>query len=1148
MTKTSSVLFLLLHLWTLVQSGCGPCETFHWAGNFTNSHTDKAFPLIFRITQTAFDGSIRMVSGRDEQTLTVCKDEQCSSLSSDVLTIPFRNTFVDIDIDYNNQYSLILLEESVRSPMGQAVCEAGDSYLYFRDLSFVCLKATDEQTQDHRKYVKVMKIGAATDALGSPLPEAFAEVTSSSNPDNRSIAMTFDTQRQQIASITLLSIPKGYAGKYFFAGAAHAEGLGWAVLLETNTIYFTHCNGSSRSTCVFSESMRIDVKSIEGRLFTEEPLSMTWSSGLPVFSVALQGKGLMSIRCHDVFCNKVTQKMILGNMDLIAGCVTNDTTGYPFYSLLDRRGSLHVVRCSDSGCHNMVKNKIGRVDMKQGSTAHLKTTSQWGVVQVAVITTRYVEEQIHPGVMSIYDSTDVYTYNSCGLSVDEPSAPIVVDVTETSQSIYLHGSGLCQTSDYYCTVNDMIISRLEFGRDGFFCEIPTYLASGFYHLSFSPGFVSSAARIYVESVILPTDDRVSTTSSSALSSTSALSTSSIESSMTSTSETTSTSVESSITSSSITSTIEITSTSSDAPVTSTYSTIAITKPIETGHHGSDGPDRKKIEKIATIVLYVLILALVTYVLCMKIRSESFVCVWGLFHTCRKVSSSGVTLNVLKICDAAANSKKKVPSSTTFVSLLTPQWFPHMSSTDCSEPTQEYHHEPKSRPVKVNERLSWGIFTSDRSKFNHEELKESTVLIGRQKKCHIVLDDIKVSGFHLKITRESDITFAEDTSTNGTFVNDTKMQHKCPVPLCDGDVISIAAKRSSPECVVSYTYRELKKRDELTDSMTELRQVYDVRDIIGTGNFSSVRCGIHRTTGKKVAIKSINKARSLMLRLDAKQLQREIDILAKIRHENIVRIYQVFQTDKYIHIILEHAGGGDLFEHILREGNYNEIEARNLFEQMLKAVHYLHEKGVSHRDLKPENILLSDDRCNQIKLTDFGLARIVGDSETMKTTCGTPQYIAPEVIQLSPEGSAGYSKQVDMWSLGGILYVMLCGAPAFEEGKSTPLYDQICKGLLTFPTDQWMDVSDEAQDLIRKLLTVDPLKRITSEEALRHPWFQLSSSSQGEDNYTPFSQDSEGQPKTLTGVKRNMVEKMKRRGKRQRGDDDDDDEDTIFSIE
>lgn len=167
--------------------------------------------------------------------------------------------------------------------------------------------------------------------------------------------------------------------------------------------------------------------------------------------------------------------------------------------------------------------------------------------------------------------------------------------------------------------------------------------------------------------------------------------------------------------------------------------------------------------------------------------------------------------------------------------------------------------------------------------------------------------------------------------------------------------------------------------------------------------------------------------------------------------------------------------------------FEEPIAKLLFYQMLVAVKYLHEQGITHRDLKPENVLLSSEKNETvIKITDFGLSKVVGEQSLMQTLCGTPSYLAPEVLLTC--GTGGYSKAVDLWSLGVILFICLAGYPPFSEQitKHT-LHEQIVKGLYSFPKQYWKTVSPQAIDLVKKLLTVDPNKRITVDEALQHPW-------------------------------------------------------------
>lgn len=155
--------------------------------------------------------------------------------------------------------------------------------------------------------------------------------------------------------------------------------------------------------------------------------------------------------------------------------------------------------------------------------------------------------------------------------------------------------------------------------------------------------------------------------------------------------------------------------------------------------------------------------------------------------------------------------------------------------------------------------------------------------------------------------------------------------------------------------------------------------------------------------------------------------------------------------------------------------------------MLEAVKYLHDQGIVHRDLKPENILLKSKTDDTIKLSDFGLSRGMDSQSYLKTMCGTPQYVAPEVLSNAGPGKEGYNLACDLWSLGVIAYILLCGYPPFHEEKEISLYDQILTADFEFPRDPWVNISEEAKDFVEKLLVVDPSKRLTAEQALKHPF-------------------------------------------------------------
>eukprot|EP00475_Leptophrys_vorax_P013430 TRINITY_DN19838_c0_g1_i3.p2 TRINITY_DN19838_c0_g1~~TRINITY_DN19838_c0_g1_i3.p2 ORF type:complete len:360 (+),score=107.61 TRINITY_DN19838_c0_g1_i3:79-1080(+) len=263
---------------------------------------------------------------------------------------------------------------------------------------------------------------------------------------------------------------------------------------------------------------------------------------------------------------------------------------------------------------------------------------------------------------------------------------------------------------------------------------------------------------------------------------------------------------------------------------------------------------------------------------------------------------------------------------------------------------------------------------------------------------------------------------------------------------------------------------------------DINSVYEFKDKLGTGSFAVVKRATHKKSKKEVAVKIIKKKN-----LNAEELATindEVDILQKIDHPNIVKLYEIFDTAKYLYMVLELLTGGELFERIVSKGNFSEKEAAVVTRDMTLAIKYMHEIGIVHRDLKPENLLYSDTTQNAvIKITDFGLAKFLSTAtETMSTPCGTPGYVAPEILK-----NEKYGPEVDLWSIGVILYILLCGFPPFYDETAAGLYEQIKKGDYDFPSPYWDTISDEAKNLVTRLLTVNPKERCTYTELLEHPW-------------------------------------------------------------
>ncbi|CBN77875.1 SNF1-related protein kinase [Ectocarpus siliculosus] len=253
--------------------------------------------------------------------------------------------------------------------------------------------------------------------------------------------------------------------------------------------------------------------------------------------------------------------------------------------------------------------------------------------------------------------------------------------------------------------------------------------------------------------------------------------------------------------------------------------------------------------------------------------------------------------------------------------------------------------------------------------------------------------------------------------------------------------------------------------------------YRLVKTLGVGAFGKVKLAQHVVTNKKVAVKIINKSRIKNLDIMDK-VRREIHILRMCSHPHIIRLYQVIDTPSDIFVVMEYVSGGELFDHIVSEGRLDPDEARSIFQQVISGVEYCHFHRIVHRDLKPENLLL--DAHGNIKIADFGLSNWMLDGQFLRTSCGSPNYAAPEVIS----GTLYAGAEVDVWSCGVILYALLCGSLPFDDESIPSLFKKIKSGMYSLPSH----LSQLARDLIPRMLVVDPMKRITIPEIRRHPWF------------------------------------------------------------
>jgi|Transcript_15616 serine/threonine protein kinase len=251
--------------------------------------------------------------------------------------------------------------------------------------------------------------------------------------------------------------------------------------------------------------------------------------------------------------------------------------------------------------------------------------------------------------------------------------------------------------------------------------------------------------------------------------------------------------------------------------------------------------------------------------------------------------------------------------------------------------------------------------------------------------------------------------------------------------------------------------------------------------LGHGAFSTVRLGINRKNKDKFAVKVVHKSKLSKQDIDA--LHVEVGILSKLRHPHVVKYFDFTQDRSHYYIVLEVVAGGELFDRIVQRVYYSEKEARDLVWVLLDVLHHLHGKKIAHRDLKPENLLLkSTHNDHDIKLADFGFATEC--KKPLRDLCGTPAYVAPEIIREKP-----YGLEVDMWSCGVIVFILLGGYPPFDDANGvSDMYAQIKRGAFTFDERYWSSVSSEAQLFIKSLLQVDPSKRPSAAAAMNHDWF------------------------------------------------------------
>lgn len=422
--------------------------------------------------------------------------------------------------------------------------------------------------------------------------------------------------------------------------------------------------------------------------------------------------------------------------------------------------------------------------------------------------------------------------------------------------------------------------------------------------------------------------------------------------------------------------------------------------------------------------------------------------------------------------------------------------------------------------------------------NFELVEKPVITVGRSRQCDVMLSESDISTVHCEfylIKMDVDgvkrtLLNVVDKSRNGTFINGSRLVKKDKI-LKNGDRLVLGKSCSflfkyifeDDERNVSIE-QEPPKSDSVfekpkvgfSNSQSTLRRLtrirpqsvfdnYVIGKELGVGHYATVKEGINKKTEQIVAIKIFHPQLNDDQKKN-KQFKEEIDILMRVKHSNIVKLLDSYvetvsksQIQKYL--VLEKIDDGELFDRILRKTSLRQDETKALFKQILTGLQYLHGINIIHRDIKPENILLNitkrsdpkeiqkgpwdaDEIDIQVKIADFGLAKFTGEMQFTNTLCGTPSYVAPEVLR-----KTDYSSKVDMWSAGVLLYVCLCGFPPFSDTLGPPsLKEQIAQGIFAFYSPYWDEIDDSVLHLISHLLVVNPTNRYSVEDTIRHPWF------------------------------------------------------------
>ncbi|KAI8118033.1 Ovarian-specific serine/threonine-protein kinase Lok [Lucilia cuprina] len=403
---------------------------------------------------------------------------------------------------------------------------------------------------------------------------------------------------------------------------------------------------------------------------------------------------------------------------------------------------------------------------------------------------------------------------------------------------------------------------------------------------------------------------------------------------------------------------------------------------------------------------------------------------------------------------------------------------------------------ESQPM---DNIVWGRLYGKNIKVKSLDLNVETFTAGRGENNDLILtlNDLpekilcRISKVHFTIKRAdcdlSNPVYIEDLSRNGTFVNSERIGTNRRRILQNDDIISL-----SHPTYKAFVFKDLSP-NEAMGLPTDITSNYYVSRKLGSGACGLVRLVYDRRTCQQYAMKIVKKN---MLATstnpnhlnDPNRVMNEAKIMKSLEHPCVIKMHDIVDKPDSVYMVLEFMKGGDLLNRIVSNKRLSEKVSKLYFYQMCHAVKYLHDKGITHRDLKPDNVLLeTSDEETLLKVSDFGLSKFVQKDSVMRTLCGTPLYVAPEVLLTGGRGA--YTKKVDIWSLGVVLFTCLSGTLPFSDDYGSPACDQIKKGQFRFNHPSWKQVSQRATSLIKNMLNVDPQRRPTIDDVLQSMWLK-----------------------------------------------------------